>query len=112
MNGSNAYPRHVEITTERSNYTMTTSIRSEAAVVARISWAVELARKLVHGIVVLVVVGESRKRERHCLCKVSGSGEAGTENKGAPVQTAHMSRGEASGFCSSGGKRVVYPACK
>ena len=33
-------------------------------------------------------------------------------NEGAPVKTAHMSRGGASGVCSSGGKLVVYPACE
>ena len=36
----------------------------------RISWAAELARNLVHGMVVLVVVGELCKMEKHCLCKV------------------------------------------
>ena len=50
---------------------MTSSIPSEAAAVAdRISWAAELAWTLVHGMVVLVVVGELHKMERHCLCKV------------------------------------------
>ena len=74
-------------------------------------WAAEL--DLVHGMVVLVVVGGLCKRERHCLCKVVfGRGEAGREIEGAPVETAHMSRGGASGVCSSGGKFVIYPACK
>ena len=94
-------------------HTMTASIPNEAAIVTRISWAVESARKLVHGMVVLVMVGGLRKRERHCLCKVViGRGEAGRESTGALVQTAHMSRGGASGVCSSGGKLVVYHACE
>ena len=95
------------------NYTMTASIPNEAAIVTRISWAVESARKLVHGMVVLVMVGGLRRRERHCLCKVVfGRGEAGRENEGAPVQTAHVLRSEASGVCLLGGKLVVYPACE
>ena len=51
---------------------MTTSIvPSKAAAVAdRIFWAAELAWNLVHGMVVLEVVGGLWKRERHCLCKV------------------------------------------
>ena len=47
------------------------------------------------------------------LCKVVfGRGESGRGTEGAPVQTAHMSRGGVSGVGSSGGKLVIYPACK
>ena len=53
------------------------------------------------------------KMERHCLCKVVfGRDKAGRRREGAPVHTARMSRGEASGVCSSGGKFVVYPECE
>ena len=63
--------------------------------------------------VVLLVVGGLHKMERHCLCTVViGRGEVGRENKGVPVQTAHMLGGGATGVCSSGGKLVVYPVCK
>ena len=53
-------------------HTMTTSIPSKAAAVV-IEYLGLLSRHgnwYVHGKVVLVVVGELCKRERHCLCKV------------------------------------------